>query len=112
MLEGRAAAPADFGGAVWVTPPLLSMLTDDLLKTRYAEHLDDLIALAEKEIRRTKDEPHYRRLAEMYRDRFGKMRHTWRCHDGNLVQALRKLQDAGHLEVITATATHAFFPDR
>jgi 1,4-alpha-glucan branching enzyme len=29
------------------------MLTDDLLKTRYSEHLDDLIVLSEKEIERT-----------------------------------------------------------
>ncbi len=46
----------------------------------------------------------------MYRDRFLSLRHTWRCHDGDLVRAFRKLQDAGRLEVITSTATHAFFP--
>src|SRR5262245_18929415 len=46
----------------------------------------------------------------MYRNRFGSIRHTWRCHDGNLVGAFRRLQEAGRLEVITSTATHAFFP--
>src|SRR5262249_17809448 len=55
-------------------------------------------------------EPWYQRLAYMYRDRFLAIQHTWRCHDGDLVQAFRRLQDVGRLEVITSTASHAFFP--
>jgi 1,4-alpha-glucan branching enzyme len=110
MFEGLTAEGIRARVTLSISPPLLSMLTDDLLKTRFAEHLDDLIALSEKERDRTRDEPHYQRLAQMYGDRFRSLRHTWRCHDGNLVTALRKLQDAGCLEVITATATHAFFP--
>ena len=46
----------------------------------------------------------------MYHDRFQSLRHTWRCHEGDLVRAFRRLQDAGRVEVITSTATHAFFP--
>ena len=42
------------------------MLTDDLLKERYAARLDQLIELADKEISRTRDEPYYRRIAQMY----------------------------------------------
>jgi 1,4-alpha-glucan branching enzyme len=110
MFEGLAADRIPYRCTVSISPPLISMLSDDLLKTRFAEHLDDLILLSEKELERTASEPHYQRLAQMYRDRFGRLRHTWRCHDGNLVQAFRKLQDAGYLEVITSTATHAFFP--
>ncbi len=111
VFEGLAQDKVPYRCTVSVSPPLISMLTDDLLKERFSEHLDnDLIALAEKEMERTKHEPHYHRLAAMYRDRFLQMRDTWRSHEGDLVQAFRKLQDAGHLEVITATATHAFFP--
>jgi 1,4-alpha-glucan branching enzyme len=93
-----------------LSAPLITMLTDGLLKERYAAHLDDLIELAEKELERTLPEPHYHRLAEMYRDRFLSLRHTWRCHEGNLVNAFRHLQEVGCIEVITSTATHAFFP--
>ena len=107
MFEGLAHDRIHVRCTVSVSPPLLSMLTDDLLKLRYAEHLDDLIALSEKEMERTKHEPHYHRLAAMYRDRFGKLRHTWRCHDGNIVRALKHLQDAGVLEIITATVAQA-----
>jgi 1,4-alpha-glucan branching enzyme len=95
---------------VSLSAPLLTMLTDDLLKERYAKHLDHLIELAGRELERTRPEPHYHRLAQMYWDRFHAIRHTWRSHEGDLVQAFRRLQDAGRVEVITSTATHAFFP--
>jgi 1,4-alpha-glucan branching enzyme len=86
------------------------MMSDDLLKVRYAEHLDRLIELAGRELDRTRPEPHYHRLAQMYHDRFQSLRHTWRSHEGDLLRAFRRLRDAGRLEVITSTATHAFFP--
>jgi 1,4-alpha-glucan branching enzyme len=108
--EGLVSDGVRFRCTVSLSPPLITMLSDDLLKERYAAHLDNLILLAEKELDRTRSEPHYHRLAEMYHGRFQSLRHTYRCHEGNLVQAFRKLQDAGALEVITATATHAFFP--
>ncbi len=108
--EGLAADGVPFRCTLSLSAPLITMLTDDLLKLRAAEHIDSLIELGEKEIERTRHEPHYQRLAHMYRDRFASLRHTWRCHDGDLVGAFRKLQDAGYLEVITSTATHPFFP--
>jgi 1,4-alpha-glucan branching enzyme len=110
VFEGLVADAIPYRVTVSLSAPLISMLTDDLLKERYAAHLDDLIVLAEKELDRTRPEPHYRRLAQMYLDRFHALRHTWRCHEGNLVQAFRRLQDAGRVEVMTSTATHAFFP--
>jgi 1,4-alpha-glucan branching enzyme len=110
IFEGLQADGVPYRCTVSLSAPLISMLTDDLLKTRYADHLDDLILLAEKELERTKPEPQYHRLAEMYHNRFLSLRHTWRCHEGNLVGAFRRLQDQGGLEVITSTATHAFFP--
>ncbi len=110
MFEGLVADAVPYRCTVSLSAPLLTMLTDDLLKERYARHLDRLIELAEKELDRTRPEPDYHRLAQMYSDRFQSLRHTWRCHEGNLVRALRRLQEAGRLEVITSTATHAFFP--
>jgi 1,4-alpha-glucan branching enzyme len=110
MFEGLISDHVPYRATVSLSAPLLTMLTDDLLKLRYAEHLDKLIELAEKEIDRTKPEPHYNRLAHMYHDRFQSLRHTWRSHEGDLVKAFRMLQYAGRVEVITSTATHAFFP--
>src|SRR4051794_7046212 len=110
MFEGLVSDGVHFRCTVSLSPPLITMLTDDLLKERYAAHLDGLIRLAEKELDRTRPEPHYHRLAQMYHGRFQSLRHTYRCHDGDLVRAFARLQDAGVVEVITATATHAFFP--
>jgi 1,4-alpha-glucan branching enzyme len=110
VFEGLVADGVPFRCTVSLSAPLLTMLGDDLLKLRYAEHLDRLIELAGKELERTRPEPHYHRLAQMYWDRFHSLRHTWRCHDGDLIGAFRRLQDAGRLEVVTSTATHAFFP--
>ena len=108
--EGLIADHVPFRCTVSLSAPLITMLTDDLLKVRYAAHLDKLIELAEKEIDRTRPERHYQRLAYMYADRFRSLRHTWRCHGGDLVKAFRHLEEAGRVEVITSTATHAFFP--
>jgi 1,4-alpha-glucan branching enzyme len=110
VFEGLAADGVPSHCTLSLSAPLISMLTDDLLKERAAKHLDELIVLSEKELERTQPEPYYQRVARMYYERFQELRHTWRCHDGNLVSAFKKLQDHGHLEVITSTATHAFFP--
>jgi len=110
VFEGLLADQVPYRVTVSLSAPLLTMLADDLLKERYARHLDALIELAGKELDRTRPEPHYHRLAQMYLDRFHSLRHTWRSHDGSLVRAFRRLQEAGRVEVITSTATHAFFP--
>jgi 1,4-alpha-glucan branching enzyme len=110
VFEGLVQDGVPFRVTVSLSAPLVTMLTDDLLKERYAHHLDRLIELAGREVERTQPEPYYQRLAQMYADRFGSLRHTWRSHDGNLVSAFRRLQDAGAVEVVTSTATHAFFP--
>src|SRR5688572_18626564 len=78
IFEGLASDGIPFRCTVSLSAPLITMLTDDLLKLRFAEHLDSLIELGEKEIDRTKHEPHYQKLAIMYRDRFSSLRHTWR----------------------------------
>jgi 1,4-alpha-glucan branching enzyme len=100
----------DFRITFSASPTLLSMLTDDLLKERYALKIDKLVELAEREVDRTHNDGRFHGLAQMYRDRFLRIRDFWRRHDGNLVQALRVLQDAGKVEVITCTATHPFIP--
>jgi 1,4-alpha-glucan branching enzyme len=101
----------DFRVTISFSPTLLAMLTDDLLKERYARRLDQLVRLAESEVDRTgREDRGFHELAKMYRHRFDEIRSCWRRHDGDLVSGFRVLQDAGKLEVITCTATHPFFP--
>jgi 1,4-alpha-glucan branching enzyme len=101
----------DFRITLSMSPTLLAMLTDDLLKERYAQKIDKLIELSEREVDRTgRSDWSFHHLAQMYRHRFHEIRDCWRRYDGDLVRAFRAIQDAGKIEVITCTATHPFFP--
>ena len=95
----------DFRLTMSFSPSLLSMMTDDLLKERYAKKIDHLVELAEKEVGRTwREDRAFHDLAKMYRQRFHEIRDCWRRYEGDLVRGFRALQDAGKLECITCTA--------
>lgn len=109
--EGLVHDGVRFRVTMTMTPPLVSMLRDELLMSRYSRELDKLCELAGKEVLRTAHDATFQPLARFYRDRF---EHTRRLfHDrykGDLVGAFRRLQDEGVLEIITCGATHGFFP--
>src|SRR6266850_2023341 len=93
-----------------LTPTLCSMLRDPLLQSRYVRHLTELIELAEKETHRTHWDKPFNELAQFYHRRFREIRDTYFAHGGNLVNAFKKFQDLGRLEIITSAATHALLP--
>ena len=85
------------------------MLNDDLLRRRYAAHLDLLCELAEKEVRRTRNSPGFCETAIMYRDRFLREREDyWNRWKMDLVSAFVCLQQMGKLEIVASAATHGF----
>ncbi|PLX15143.1 MAG: DUF1957 domain-containing protein [Candidatus Muiribacterium halophilum] len=92
------------------TPPLMEMLTDELLQNRYLRHLDMLIELSEKEVIRTKLDPAFNKTARMYLRKFRKTRDIFLKYNKNIVSAFAKFHYAGNLELITCSATHGFFP--
>ncbi|MFC1596049.1 glycoside hydrolase family 57 protein [Candidatus Margulisiibacteriota bacterium] len=101
----------DFRITMSLTPPLLSMFSDALLQDRYVHHLDKLIELAEKEVSRTMFQPEFQETAKMYLHKFKHCRHTFvNMYGKNLIQAFKKFQDLGKLEIITCGATHGFLP--
>lgn len=94
-----------------LSPTLVSMLDDPLLQERYNRHLEKLIELSTKEIDRTRHEPSYYPLAQMYHHHFCHVREIFHDRYGrNLLRAFRKFQDAGFLEIITCGATHGYLP--
>ncbi len=93
-----------------MSPPLVSMLRDDLLKTRTAAYLDRLLSLAEKERKRTAGDPTFHKLAWYYTERFGRLHALYDEIRGDIVDAYRRLQDDGFLEIVTVGATHGFQP--
>jgi len=101
----------DFRITMSVTPPLMSMLSDPLLIERYMKYLDNLTDLARKELIRTAWLPEFNTVAQMYLDKFNLAREIFVNRYGkNLVNAFRRLQDLGKLEIITCGATHGYLP--
>jgi len=101
----------DFKITMSFSPPLVSMLNDQLLQERYLRHLKRLIQLAESEIDRNKDNPEFSDIAVMYFNRLNDLRRSFEDdYGGNLILPIQSLQALGVLEVITTCATHGYLP--
>ena len=97
--------------AMSLTPTLLEMLANPLLTDRCVRYLAQRAELADREQRNGRRTDEHRRVAEHYRWHFSTAREFLEKHcRGNLVNAFRDLQDAGHLEVLACAATHGFLP--
>lgn len=93
-----------------ISPTLVEMLNDELLRKRFIRRLEDLISLSGAEVARTGKSSfgpiaslynkHFRSMLDLYTGRFG-------C---DLVSGFRQLQDEGHIEIVATAATHAFLP--
>lgn len=111
VYEGLVRDGVDFRITMSLTPTLIAMLVDPLLQQRYVRHIEKLIELSEKEVRRTRHHSDFNRTALMYRDKFLSARHTFvDKYSMNLIRAFRGFQDIGKLEIITCGATHGFLP--
>ncbi len=94
-----------------LSPTLLSMLNDALLKERYINYLNKMIELCEKEIERTRFSPSFHKLALMYYYRFSRTKDKFlNQYNQDLIKEFKKYQDKGYLEIITCAATHGFLP--
>jgi 1,4-alpha-glucan branching enzyme len=94
-----------------ISPSLLAMLEDGLLQDRYLAHLSRLIELSEKELERTRHEPHFHWLAGMYRNLFIEAREIFVDHcKGSLSSLLKRFHRCGAVELITTSATHGLLP--
>ncbi len=90
-----------------VTPPLAEMLADYHLRDKYIKYLDRSIELVGKELWRTKDDPNFKPVVEMYRDRLNTLKgFLINDLDGSVLNGYKYFQDKGYLEIITCGATH------
>jgi 1,4-alpha-glucan branching enzyme len=111
VFDGLERDGVDWRLTMSVTPTLAAMLSDPLLQYRYVRHLDNLIALAGKEVERTRWQPEFHHLALMYHTRFTRAREMFVNQCGNnLLRGFRRFFDTGKLELITCGATHGFLP--
>lgn len=95
-----------------LSPTLCSMLTDELLQTRFTDYLNSRIELGEKEIARTASNPEQNKLAKMYRDAASSNLVFYQdiCHH-NILSAFNELSNEGYIELITTAASHAYLPN-
>ena len=101
----------DFRITMSLTPPLLYMLSNDLLKKRYINYLEKHIDLSRKEMERTKYDSRVNELSKYYFDRYSNDLKIFKDkYDCNIIDGFKHFQDLGVLEIITCGATHGYFP--
>ena len=102
----------DFRITLSLSPSLVEMFNDYLLRERYKRYVERLIELSEKEAYRTKGDIHFEPIVKMYNQRFRRIKYLFEdVHKRDLTSAFKALQDTGRIEIITSTATHAFLPN-
>jgi 1,4-alpha-glucan branching enzyme len=94
-----------------ISPTLLAMMEDQLLRERYEAYLSKQIELSEKELERTRYEPHFNYLAGIYRNLFIEAQEVFvKQNNGRLSSSFKRFHECGAIELITTSATHALLP--
>jgi 1,4-alpha-glucan branching enzyme len=94
-----------------LTPTLLSMMSDPLMRRRYSRHLARLIELAQREVGRLQGDRVFEPLARMYLENFLRVRFLYEdVYQTDMVRAFRDLQDSGSVEIMASAATHGYLP--
>ncbi|PKM79880.1 MAG: DUF1957 domain-containing protein, partial [Firmicutes bacterium HGW-Firmicutes-13] len=111
VMEGWLRDGIKFRLSLSLSSPLISMLTNSILQERYCAHLEKLIELSDKEIKRTKGQPAFNSLAAYYRDYFGQTLHYFKDKKGkNLLPAFKSLSESSGLELFACCGTHPYLP--
>lgn len=93
-----------------ISPTLLAMFRDRVLKRRTLAYLDRTLRLCRDEVERA-DVTGLGDLARMYEDRFYRLRSLFVDEwQGDLIKAYTSLRDSGHLEITASAATHGLLP--
>ena len=111
VLQARPAEGARSRMTLSLSPTLMAMLDDDLLRRRCTRHLERVAQLAERQVRRTEGDAAYHPVARFYQVLSEANLAAWKAlGEGGLIDALIAAERAGHIELMTTTATHAFLP--
>ena len=100
----------DFKITMSITPPVMSMMEDEYLNERYEEYLLKAIELSEKEKDRTKYDLELNKVALFYGERLNNLLNIYNSYDKRIMNAFRKFDGLGCIEIITCSATHAYLP--
>jgi 1,4-alpha-glucan branching enzyme len=94
-----------------LSPTLLAMLGDRLLRERYLDHLGRQGEVARREAARCSPEPARAVLADRHARRCAEAERSFReDHGCDLMGSFRGLEQAGVIELATTAATHGYLP--
>jgi 1,4-alpha-glucan branching enzyme len=110
VLREAAERGSRFRLTLSLSPTLIAMLADPLLRARYRDYLGRLLRLCEREAVRPGDDAQ-RALARYYRERIESLSALYQeALGGDLVAAYAGLAADGILELMTTAATHGYLP--
>jgi 1,4-alpha-glucan branching enzyme len=109
VFRGLRSDGIPFRATVSLSPTLLAMLGDPLLRSRFASYLRGVEGLARAESVR-REEPEVRGLAAGYASRLAELRGLWEMLGGDVAAGYADLAATGHLELMTCAATHGYLP--
>src|SRR5262245_7347961 len=96
-----------------LTPILTEQLADTDFKAEFNDYLEQKIqaAIANQQQFRDEGQMHQLGLAYFWQDFYTRVRRAFNVtYQQDIVWAFRKLQDEGHIEIITSAATHGYLP--
>ncbi len=109
LAEHEVPAPVTLG----ITPVLAEQLADPLVIQHFERYVLDRAERAAADVKRfeASGDLHAAYLAHWYEDAYNRILHTFRARfNRDLLGAARRLQDSGHLELLTSAATHGYLP--
>ena len=94
-----------------ISPTLIAMLDDSLLRDRYEAFLDEVIGLARREVERTKESTVFNPIAKQYLNRYVETKKNYRKkYNRDIIGRLIEHHKSGLVELITTAATNSILP--
>jgi 1,4-alpha-glucan branching enzyme len=111
VLNGLERDAVPFRMGLSVSPTLAAMLRDELLQNRYIAYCERMIELAAREIHRTRSEPAFAPLAQMYMALHEtNLRDFKEKYERDITRGFDYFYKRGKLELLATAATHAYLP--
>jgi len=98
--------------ALTLTPVLVEQLADDYIKDRFVTYLETMAGHAGEDLQDFEyfNDEQRKTLAAEYRDTYLRKKLAFQSIGGDLLGAILEFEDAGLIETLTSSATHAFLP--
>lgn len=113
VMNGMVKDGIEFAITFDLSPVLAEQLADERFKKGFIDYLDIRIHMSREnmaEFESSGDE-HKRYLAGVWLEYYDKIKSDFvDIYKEDIIGAFRKLEEAGHIEIITCGATHGYFP--